>query len=231
MNPRNLAVQRFSRPSDSAALAPLQRRRNVSRRKLRARRPLRGVPRTAGHAIGAAGSGRPGDLRHTRVLTESCCLPALTRFMGFSLRRTRPPTPSGTGTFCEERTMRASLSAPAQTSLCDAVSVRVGFPFGEPWVVRAAGRSARAAESARLESVCGATHRGFESHLLRQFTLPAGPASASLRHPPGGLFGGTRGGTRRFAPHARTHPRPGHRRQPRFAPLVFTCSPCVGSAG
>ena len=28
-------------------------------------------------------------------------------------------------------------------------------------------RSARAAESARLESVCGETHRGFESHLLR----------------------------------------------------------------
>ena len=28
-------------------------------------------------------------------------------------------------------------------------------------------RGARAAESARLESVCGATHRGFESHLLR----------------------------------------------------------------
>ena len=29
-------------------------------------------------------------------------------------------------------------------------------------------RGARAAESARLESVCGATHRGFESHPLRQ---------------------------------------------------------------
>ena len=28
-------------------------------------------------------------------------------------------------------------------------------------------RSARAAESARLEIVCGATHRGFKSHLLR----------------------------------------------------------------
>src|SRR5688500_20240364 len=28
-------------------------------------------------------------------------------------------------------------------------------------------RGARAAESARLESVCGATHRGFESHSLR----------------------------------------------------------------
>jgi tRNA(adenine34) deaminase len=29
------------------------------------------------------------------------------------------------------------------------------------------GRSARAAESARLEIVCGETHRGFKSHLLR----------------------------------------------------------------
>ena len=37
-------------------------------------------------------------------------------------------------------------------------------------------RSARAAESARLESVCGATHRGFESHLLR----------VSQPHPPQG---------------------------------------------
>src|SRR5213079_732395 len=32
---------------------------------------------------------------------------------------------------------------------------------GQAW------RDARAAESARLESVCGATHRGFESHSLR----------------------------------------------------------------
>src|SRR5262245_9182268 len=34
-------------------------------------------------------------------------------------------------------------------------------------------RGARAAESARLESVCGATHRGFESHSLR---VPTGAA-------------------------------------------------------
>ena len=33
-------------------------------------------------------------------------------------------------------------------------------------------RSARAAESARLEIVCGATHRGFKSHLLRHMTTP-----------------------------------------------------------
>ena len=40
------------------------------------------------------------------------------------------------------------------------------------------GRGARAAESARLESVCGATHRGFESHSLRQ------PRPAHRRCPP-----------------------------------------------
>ena len=33
-------------------------------------------------------------------------------------------------------------------------------------------RRARAAESARLESVCGETHRGFESHRLRQIRAP-----------------------------------------------------------
>ena len=35
------------------------------------------------------------------------------------------------------------------------------------------GRDARADESARLESVCGATHRGFESHSLRWASLSA----------------------------------------------------------
>src|ERR1700683_5133721 len=46
------------------------------------------------------------------------------------------------------------------------------------------GRSARAAESARLEIVCWATNRGFKSHLLRfgdmGFTPPTG-ADADLR--------------------------------------------------
>ncbi len=37
-------------------------------------------------------------------------------------------------------------------------------------------RAARAAESARLESVCGATHRGFESHALRQTSGGQGSA-------------------------------------------------------
>ena len=39
-------------------------------------------------------------------------------------------------------------------------------------------RSARAAESARLESVCGETHRGFESHLLRAVILFYGIVSS-----------------------------------------------------
>ena len=46
------------------------------------------------------------------------------------------------------------------------------------------GRGARAAESARLESVCGATHRGFESHSLRSPpTQPVGepPQDDDLR--------------------------------------------------
>src|SRR5690349_6003977 len=44
------------------------------------------------------------------------------------------------------------------------------------------GRDARAAESARLESVCGATHRGFESHSLR---------SLNKSMPRGDVFGST----------------------------------------
>src|ERR1700728_3774701 len=39
------------------------------------------------------------------------------------------------------------------------------------------GRSARAAESARLEIVCWATNRGFKSHLLRSFRVTAGQAA------------------------------------------------------
>src|SRR5258706_8399276 len=40
------------------------------------------------------------------------------------------------------------------------------------------GRDARAAESARLESVCGATHRGFESHPLRSHTAGSGRSTS-----------------------------------------------------
>ena len=43
------------------------------------------------------------------------------------------------------------------------------------------GRDARAAESARLESVCGATHRGFESHSLRSAVVDAQQPDADLR--------------------------------------------------
>jgi hypothetical protein len=40
-------------------------------------------------------------------------------------------------------------------------------------------RSARADESARLEIVCGATHRGFKSHLLRSaFRRGLSPSSS-----------------------------------------------------
>ena len=47
------------------------------------------------------------------------------------------------------------------------------------------GRGARAAESARLESVCGATHRGFESHSLRQRTgSPREAGSLTVTGPP-----------------------------------------------
>ena len=48
--------------------------------------------------------------------------------------------------------------------------LRSGKPYDRARVTRydrPPRRGARAAESARLESVCGATHRGFESHSLR----------------------------------------------------------------
>ena len=44
-------------------------------------------------------------------------------------------------------------------------------------------RGARAAESARLESVCGATHRGFESHSLRHFDRESLTSITSLGQP------------------------------------------------
>jgi hypothetical protein len=51
------------------------------------------------------------------------------------------------------------------------------------------GRSARAAESARLEIVCWATNRGFKSHLLRH-----PPSSSAQREggivPMASCFGG-----------------------------------------
>ena len=48
---------------------------------------------------------------------------------------------------------------------------------------RAVRRDARADESARLESVCGATHRGFESHSLRGRYFARLRALASLADP------------------------------------------------
>jgi tRNA(adenine34) deaminase len=51
-------------------------------------------------------------------------------------------------------------------------------------------RSARAAESARLEIVCGETHRGFKSHLLRGDVEAAGdPQPVTRRLPYGERMG------------------------------------------
>ena len=46
---------------------------------------------------------------------------------------------------------------------------QAGVGRRHPGTMPGLGRDARAAESARLESVCGATHRGFESHSLRKY--------------------------------------------------------------
>ena len=83
---------------------------------------------------------RPGDLRHTGGAAEGCYLPVLTWF---------------TGTRCTGPDRRL---------------VTHGSRWGQGSRALACchpRRGARAAESARLESVCGATHRGFESHSLR----------------------------------------------------------------
>ena len=121
-------------------------------------------------------------LRHTRGPAESCFLPDLTRFTGSrcagpdpqrlvrvvplggpSLEREFSPPDVGLG-------YRAPRAPRLARSTGEATRRRVRIDA--PW------RGARAAESARLESVCGATHRGFESHSLRQ---PSPPAEASGR--------------------------------------------------
>ena len=91
---------------------------------------------------------RSGFLRHTARSAEGCCRQALTRFAAPRCagpdRRARHqahPLPGRTRT----RSLHASLS--------------------QRW------RGARAAESARLEIVCGETHRGFKSHPLRAQAL------------------------------------------------------------
>jgi hypothetical protein len=104
---------------------------------------------------------RPGGLRHTAGSAESCCLPALTRFTGCSC--------TGPGRHLRPRA-RHTIACPVP----GATAADQARPAtGHPW------RDARAAESARLESVCGATHRGFESHSLRP-AGPDGPAPSRL---------------------------------------------------
>ena len=56
-----------------------------------------------------------------------------------------------------------------------------------PWILEPGGRSdrrrARAAESARLEIVCGETHRGFKSHRLRHMAATCPPADSTMTRP------------------------------------------------
>ncbi len=99
---------------------------------------------------------RSGGLRHTAGSAESCCLPALTRFTGCSC--TGP-----------DRHMR-ERAGPHGSVLSPGRHRRV-----------ATRRDARAAESARLESVCGATHRGFESHSLRRTVRARPDRSGAVR--------------------------------------------------
>ncbi len=87
-------------------------------------------------------------LRHTEVATESCCLPALTRF---AVIRCAGPGPG----LVRIVGPRRSLGRPR-------------FPRRLTRGATGTRRSARAAESARLEIVCPARDRGFKSHLLRR---------------------------------------------------------------
>ena len=74
-------------------------------------------------------------------------------------------------------------------------------------------RDARAAESARLESVCGETHRGFESHSLRHGEPRARGRGVRHAHAARGVDAGR---ARRGAGRARTRRRAGRRgRRPR----------------
>ncbi len=85
---------------------------------------------------------RSGFLRHTALSAEGCCRQALTRFAA--------PRCAGPDRRAQPRTLTDHRTWLLQAS------------------VSGTRRGARAAESARLEIVCGATHRGFKSHPLRQ---------------------------------------------------------------
>ena len=96
---------------------------------------LVGCSRTAGESEAGKVSWRrsvrrPGLLRHTHGPAESCCLPALTRFTSARC--------AGPGRRTERRTGRPDDSLPL---------------LRPPYAAPAVRRSARAAESARLEIV------------------------------------------------------------------------------
>ena len=108
---------------------------------------------------------RSGFLRHTARSAEGCCRQALTRFAA--------PRCAGP----DRRARHQALLLPGPS-----VRGRLQASVSGRW------RGARAAESARLEIVCGETHRGFKSHPLRQvragqrwFGGPPSGASGSRR--------------------------------------------------
>ena len=98
-----------------------------------------------------------------------------------------------------------------------------------PW------RDARAAESARLESVCGATHRGFESHSLRHgdptddATADDAAMQSRSTRPGAALDHGDVPVGAVVRPRRRGHRRPPQRARaaPATRPPTPRCSPCA----
>ena len=137
-------------------------------------------------AAPGGGSGQ-ACLRHTGQSAESCFLPDLTRF---ARSRCAGPDPQHrhTGPLEQRPEPRAGVQPPIRglgvqgTTSSPPSTVRAGRLAPVP-TMPSSGRDARADESARLESVCGATHRGFESHSLRP---PASAVALGLARPSGG---------------------------------------------
>ncbi len=133
----------------------------------------------------ASGSDQ-ATLRHTGGPAESCFLPDLTRFTRsrcagpdhLHLRRVAFPTAArASNGDSAPHNVDLGYRAPRAPRLARSAGagyqgLRLYHPrLPPPAAATCRGRTrrdARAAESARLESVCGATHRGFESHSLRQ---------------------------------------------------------------
>ena len=129
------------------------------------------VERAQPAARGRAGARCDGQVAAAHGLpAESCCLPTLTRFTSGRCagpgHRTRPRRADATLPPAERR--RHARSGPR----CPRGRPGTSMPWRA--VTR---RRARAAESARLEIVCGATHRGFKSHLLRHMGPDAPPST------------------------------------------------------